>query len=107
MRGVRHGSRPSRSQRQLPGVLGEAFKFRCREQSRDQSLAQQPGGCALNVKLSANPLGLGDGCSGTVVGQGGMQEHEINARLSRVPVNHHGIFESLAEGKVGFKKALA
>jgi len=58
----------------------------------------------LHAIFAASHLGLRDGCRGTVVGKGRVQSREVNARLTRVPVDHGGILQVLAKDKMCAKE---
>ena len=66
------------SSRRLRGVLRQAFKFRCRAESCNQLLIQQPGGGALNAIFAAGYLALSDGDRRTAIRKRGMQRCEVN-----------------------------
>jgi hypothetical protein len=90
----------STSSGQLHGVFREAFKFRHRSESRNQSLVEQPGGRALNAISVSSYFGLCDSCGSTAVGKRSMERREVNTGPARVPVNHCWILKVLAQDKV-------
>lgn len=78
----------------------EAFKLRWRAKPDDQSLAREPGGRTVNAIFAVQHLCLRARVYGTAIGKRGMQSREVNTRLTRVPVDHRGIPEILAESEV-------
>jgi hypothetical protein len=84
-------------------LLRKAFKFHRREESRNQSFAQEPGRRAPNAVFAAKRLGLRDGCRGTAIGKGGVQRREVDMRFTRVSIDHGGILEVLTKDKMRFK----
>src|SRR5919204_5765924 len=81
------------------------FKFTCREQTRNQALPNEPGGCAAYAVFTAQRLGFFDGRKSGPIQQSGMESVEIDCQFRRVPINDSAVSEVLAGNKVGRKES--